>query len=714
MNVFDEYHDLSCRVEPAARNGEKNDDIREIYYHIVGDTLVVDTLEEATRLDKKYRGKYPLCNYVGDCLERNGSITGGGRPARNRMRTDSLPISHQHDNRKQNDSKINAQMQSVAAQLANTEDQLRVVNEAIAECEPQIKYHVEQVAKLKKQIVFNEAAVKSLTESIADLELSSAVRPHHIECSEEELSTRKGVVAHMKKQLVDEQKIASQIKKDRDAGEVKARKMFDELVGKHKEQLRLTTERIEQMEADIARERAMLENNPAHITAVKKQLKDLGESYKVTSGVARQYSEVDSVVHNREEEENQEKLRVVSTDLKVALEDYTRVSNERVAADKKYQESLEVYRGMSANMEEINKMIDKAEGKIDHYENLLEEVANGWLTAESLDPSAKYCRTWEDDFQEKVNDGYLIMPEEVDADIIDYRSLYESTPVTVQAPGNIQQLKGMLHNLEVTAENFRIQHDEKGITHYATLVSLQLNELTSASKYVDKLHKHRVKLHDLKMARYEEFSQALSFLGTTTQMLYQLITNGGDASLKFVEEGRSMDPFSGGIKFSVRPATKSWKLIENLSGGEKTLASLCFVFAMHHFRATPLYVMDEIDAALDLNNVRLIANYIKNSERTRNAQFVIISLRNQMFEVGNRLIGIYKTDGSTKHVIINPDKIDEINKGARKTLDNELKELMRKKKREERRARGEEDPEDEEEQLAHSMQRVSLANKRHC
>lgn len=53
-----------------------------------------------------------------------------------------------------------------------------------------------------------------------------------------------------------------------------------------------------------------------------------------------------------------------------------------------------------------------------------------------------------------------------------------------------------------------------------------------------------------------------------------------------------------GIVFSVRPPKKSWKNIANLSGGEKTLASLALVFALHHYKPTPLYVMDEIDAAL--------------------------------------------------------------------------------------------------------------------
>ena len=129
----------------------------------------------------------------------------------------------------------------------------------------------------------------------------------------------------------------------------------------------------------------------------------------------------------------------------------------------------------------------------------------------------------------------------------------------------------------------------------------------------------------------------------------------------------SLDPFSEGIVFSVRPPRKSWKNISNLSGGkfcvlvcfnlsaccplmvcrkeiccglwfsfytfccfllfpgEKTLSSLALVFALHHYKPTPLYVMDEIDAALDFKNVSIVANYIK--DRTKDAQFIIISLR---------------------------------------------------------------------------------------
>lgn len=85
------------------------------------------------------------------------------------------------------------------------------------------------------------------------------------------------------------------------------------------------------------------------------------------------------------------------------------------------------------------------------------------------------------------------------------------------------------------------------------------------------------------------------------------------------------------------------------------MSSLALVFALHHYRPTPLYVMDEIDAALDFKNVSIVGNYLK--ERTRNAQFLVISLRSNMFELSDRLVGIYKTYNMTKTVTLDPSTL---------------------------------------------------------
>jgi structural maintenance of chromosome 4 len=107
---------------------------------------------------------------------------------------------------------------------------------------------------------------------------------------------------------------------------------------------------------------------------------------------------------------------------------------------------------------------------------------------------------------------------------------------------------------------------------------------------------------ELRRLRLEGFMEGFSLISMRLKEMYQMITMGGNAELELVD---SLDPFSEGILFSVMPPKKSWKNISNLSGGEKTLSSLALVFALHHYKPTPLYVMDEIDAALDFRNVSL-------------------------------------------------------------------------------------------------------------
>jgi len=183
---------------------------------------------------------------------------------------------------------------------------------------------------------------------------------------------------------------------------------------------------------------------------------------------------------------------------------------------------------------------------------------------------------------------------------------------------------------------------KKKESDYLARVS-ELDEVTEARNQARTTHE------DLRRQRLEKFMEGFGRITLKLKEMYQMITLGGDAELELVD---SLDPFSEGIVFSVRPPKKSWKNISNLSGGEKTLSSLALVFALHHYKPTPLYVMDEIDAALDFRNVSIVANYIK--DRTKNAQFIIISLRNNMFELADRLVGIYKTNNCTKSISIDP------------------------------------------------------------
>lgn len=158
-----------------------------------------------------------------------------------------------------------------------------------------------------------------------------------------------------------------------------------------------------------------------------------------------------------------------------------------------------------------------------------------------------------------------------------------------------EKLKEAKPNLSVIEQYLQLEKDYLG----------RVEELDEITKQRDV---SKGQFDDLRKKRLEEFMEGFSQITQKLKEMYQMITLGGNAELELVD---SLDPFSEGIIFSVMPPKKSWKNIANLSGGEKTLSSLALVFALHHYKPTPLYVMDEIDAALDFRNVSIVANYIK-------------------------------------------------------------------------------------------------------
>jgi structural maintenance of chromosome 4 len=93
-------------------------------------------------------------------------------------------------------------------------------------------------------------------------------------------------------------------------------------------------------------------------------------------------------------------------------------------------------------------------------------------------------------------------------------------------------------------------------------------------------------LETVKKKKYDKFMKGFNIIKSKLKEMYRFITGEGDAELDLKD---TLDPFIEGVIFTVRPPKKSWKQISHLSGGEKTLASLSLIFALHHFKPTPIY-----------------------------------------------------------------------------------------------------------------------------
>lgn len=152
------------------------------------------------------------------------------------------------------------------------------------------------------------------------------------------------------------------------------------------------------------------------------------------------------------------------------------------------------------------------------------------------------------------------------------------------------------------------------------------------------------KLKIIKNKRYEKFMAAFNHISAKIDPIYKQLTDssglsiGGSAYLT-LEDNES--PYDQGIKYHAMPPMKRFRDMELLSGGEKTIAALALLFAIHSYQPSPFFILDEVDAALDNSNVNRITNYIrKNASQT--FQFIVISLKNSLYEKSDALVGIYR------------------------------------------------------------------------
>jgi len=144
----------------------------------------------------------------------------------------------------------------------------------------------------------------------------------------------------------------------------------------------------------------------------------------------------------------------------------------------------------------------------------------------------------------------------------------------------------------------------------------------------------------IELEKTRNFMKAYHEINRQFSSVFQKLSPGGSA--KMILE-RPDKPFEGGIDIEARPRGKKISSLEILSGGEKTLVALSFIFAVQEFYPAPFYVMDEIDAALDGPNVHRVSMLIK--DLAQQAQFLVISHREENIVNAERIYGVSMQQG---------------------------------------------------------------------
>ncbi|KJZ78177.1 hypothetical protein HIM_02215 [Hirsutella minnesotensis 3608] len=637
----------------------KEDKFKPAFYHAMQDTLVANDLAQANRI--AYGAKrWRVVTLDGELIDKSGTMSGGGTTAKKGLMSSKLAA----DTTKEHVAKLESDRDAWETKFQEFQEYQR-------ECESRLKELKEKIPQLDIKIQKIRLEVESATRNLADVErrIGEVSKEHQPSASDtKRISTLQKEIAKLNAEI-------EQLRGETASVEEEIKALQDKIMEVGGEKLRAQRATVDRLKEEITSHNEEMSNAEVQRAKAEKQkvklAKDIAKATRERDAAAQDLEKLELDINNQGEkaeelkaqvEEAEEGLATMKqelTNFKKDLDEKTAELNESRAVEIEMRNKLEEnHKALTENQKRLRYWDDK------HSKLVLQSVEDLTGEAASSPPAADTPGQGNDadnneptpadgvdaDTTGVSNEEDIEMtdaPLEEEADVTPRSQPNELPRYTPDelADMNKETLKGEIAALEEKTQNVNV--DLGVLAEYRRRVeehAARSSDLQSAIAQRDAAKK---RCDDLRRLRLEGFMEGFSAISLRLKEMYQMITMGGNAELELVD---SLDPFSEGILFSVMPPKKSWKNIGNLSGGEKTLSSLALVFALHHYKPTPLYVMDEIDAALDFRNVSIVANYIK--ERTKNAQFIVISLRNNMFELAARLVGVYKVNHMTKSVTI--------------------------------------------------------------
>lgn len=254
----------------------------------------------------------------------------------------------------------------------------------------------------------------------------------------------------------------------------------------------------------------------------------------------------------------------------------------------------------------------------------------------------------------KVDDEAIEIAKKIEIDFSKLPRKYkEATSAAVKQDLNnqIRDIDDVLEELQPNARAVERFDDAKSRFDEVDKETEGLK--TEERKVFDEFLKVKQKRKELFENAFEKINEHLDAIYSelTRNVNSTSILGGGSASMTIEDED---EPFNAGIRYHATPPMKRFKDMEYLSGGEKTVAALALLFAINSYNPSPFFILDEVDAALDISNVQRIAAYIRRHGNP-DLQFIVISLKNTMFEKSDALVGVFRQQQENSSKIVTLD-----------------------------------------------------------
>jgi structural maintenance of chromosome 4 len=600
--------------------------LRKVFYHVMRDTLVVNTLAEASPLVFHYSPRPTVVTKTGDIVRASGEMQGHAIPLHGLIRLSS-PSTDTHsspsDLTEGSMSELTARLKQQSLQQSDLEAQIHSLSLQFTNLSTQKEDLRTQYSLLRTDLTLIEIELRKPVEP-------SGSQKHRVIDLDNRLNRLKLALEHAKNRVESSTEACLQLQEDLESRRNPASKSLSESLCRAKVLLeRVETEQITRFQ-ELSNAKAKIETCNHTIYRLLSEINTVEKRmYDMTGELRRS---------EREYEENKRKFE----HLKGKIEEMT--------------EELEEVEGLERDLSDL---IDATQGKKSklgpkiresHKEKDRRHLILAKTTSEMEENASKYAE------KRKIY-------EEICVNLNDAELQSTARRQRASEKGYSQNLMEMVDNVPISdfitadhpysqvLQNLQSLHSllQTGLSRPIPPTSLHLynssvDTLKSAKSHLAQLYtrlgERRGEYERLRMERREQFGEGFSQIRLAFKSFYKLLLGEtADADIEFVDIA---DPFASGIRISARPPSKSWKQMKVLSGGERTLVSLSLILAFHEYLPNAIYLLDEIDAALDFVNVQKVADLIR--RKAAEAQFLVVSLHISLFERSEQLIGVYKPD----------------------------------------------------------------------
>ncbi|KAK7062210.1 structural maintenance of chromosomes protein [Favolaschia claudopus] len=601
--------------------------VERAMHHACGNALVCDTMEVARYVCYEKGQEVKAVTLEGTIIHKSGLITGGksthntgkkwderdvqGLLKRKDTLTTQLRDLQKQKSRGQTDDNLITDIGRIESATTLAKDDLNAVNLRLTGIRDELKHLDKELKKnapeLKKAQTTHDSLQKQITE------LSEVI--NNAEDSTFAAFCRKIKVTDIREYEERQLKVAQE--------ESEARLRFDNQIARLTHQsdfesdtLKTSVERMANLDKTISAEQANLEKLEEKKTAAQD---DISESENAIGVLREDLSGLQETLDEKTKTVEQVK-KTTSKASKVLDQALKEIASKNDEIEKSALERSSIYR--KCRLEEIKLPLLQGNLKnVPMEENLREEVA---MDVDEDEDGTQQPRRVQDygievDFEalddDDREDSSAEAVAELDKEITKLNSEIERMAPNLKAIDRLEDVEAKLADTEKEAEKAR--QDSKSA---------------------------RDTFNDIKRRRCELFNKAYNHISDRIDHVYKDLTKGkmspmGGVAYLSLEDNE--EPYLGGIKYHAMPPMKRFRDMEQLSGGEKTVAALALLFAIHSYQPAPFFVLDEVDAALDNTNVAKIANYIS-SQASDAFQFIVISLKGSLYERGNSLVGIYR------------------------------------------------------------------------